>query len=164
MIVVAPDDGDIVACLGQVDTGQRVHLGIVPTDLGRLTDIADRSRAGGAVQPEAPHEPRIVLPGAPIVTAVVAPVVSVVRIEHDAARPEWSRFELPDQRPARVRNRIPHTLVVCRAAVNDVVDIVLGLGPTYPLALHAADVVVEIEMIRAGEVVVVLLVVEGPVV
>ena len=54
---------------------------------------------GGAIDPEAPHEARIVLPSAPIVAAVVAPVEGIVRVQHDAAGAQRGRFKGLHERP-----------------------------------------------------------------
>ena len=163
MVVVAPDRGQVLVHPGQVDPGHRVGARVPPVDLGEpVLPVGGRVR--GPVEPEAPHEPRPVLPGPPVVAAVVAPVEGVVGVEQDAARRQRRRLEGAHQRPAGVRHRLAQAPVVGGAALADLLGIVLGVGAARRLPLQAAQLVGEVEVIGAGEVVVVLLVVEGPVV
>ncbi len=162
VMVVAPDRGQVLVRPGQIDAGHRVGGGIPPVDFAGLVRVG--RRVGGPVEPEPPHEAGPVLPGAPVVAAVVAPVEGVVGVEDDAARRQRRRLEGPHEGPPGVGHRLPHAPVVGRAAPADLLGIVLGVGAAHGLALHAAQVVVEVEVVGAGEVVLVLLVVKGPVV
>ena len=102
-------------------------------------------------------------PGSPIVAAVVAAMEKVVGIEHHAAGAQRPDLEGAHQGPAGVFDSRTHADVVAGAAFADFRGIVIRLRPADRYAFHAGEVVGEIQMVCAGEIVVVLLVVERPV-
>ena len=87
----------------------------------------------------------------------------VVGVEHDAAGLERGRLEGGDERPAGVQDGVSHADVVTGTAIDDVLVVVAGVRSADGNALHATHLVGEIEVVGAGEVVVVLFVVQGPV-
>ena len=102
-----------------------VHAQPVPIKLGRrVVSYELEVGLGGAVQPEAPHEARFIVPRTPIVAPVVASMEDVVRAQNDGAGAKRSHFKLLDKVPLQVGNCISHPNVVRRATVNDVVFVV----------------------------------------
>ena len=91
-----PADSQVVAGLGQIGAGQGVYAQRVPIKLGRRAVLMASGGFGGAVQPEPPHEARVIVPGAPIVAPVVASMEDVVRAQNDGAGAKRSHFKLLD--------------------------------------------------------------------
>ena len=87
----------------------------------------------------------------------------VVRVDDYAACAEWSCFKGEYEGPLCVGDGIAHAYVMGGALVDDVFDVVFGLGTADVFALHVEGVG-KIEVVCACKVVVVFFVVKGPVV
>ena len=84
-------------------------------------------------------------------------------VQHHAASLERRDLERRDQRPACLLDRLTHANIVRRSPRNHVRLAVTAVRAARGGALHAVQLVAEVEVVGAGEVVVVLLVVERPV-
>ena len=162
VVVVAPNRSGIRRRSRHLYAGERIHAWLAPINIRHGLPGCVRRR--GAVEPEAPHEARAFGPGLPVVAPVVAPMEQIVGVQHHAPRRQRRHLELAHQWPAGIRDRGAHPFVVAGAAGANVRLGVGGFGAAYRHALHAVQVVGEIQVVRAGEVVLILLVVEGPVV
>ena len=94
---------------------------------------------------------------------MVAAVEQVVRAQDDTAGPQRPDLERRHERPAGLANGIAHSLVVRRSLQANVLPVVGRMLAAHGDPIHALHDVVEVEVVGAGEVVVILFVIEGPV-
>ena len=88
----------------------------------------------------------------------------VVRTQDDGAGAKRSHFKLAHKGPIQVGERLNHPDVVRRAAMDDVVFVVYGVGAADRFLFHILNHVVEINMVGPREIVLIFFVIERPVV
>ena len=164
VIVMPPDRSQVVAGLDQIGAGQRVYAQPVPINFGRRSVPAVIGRLGRAVQPKPPHEARANVPRTPVVAPVIRTMEDVVRTQDNGADAQRCHLKLAHKRPPQVGECLFHPDVMRRTAVNDVVFVVWGVGSSDRLIFHVLNHVVEINMVRPCEIVLILFVIERPVV
>ena len=103
------------------------------------------------------------MPRVRVVNAMVASVEKIVRVDDDATGLERCSEELAAHRPACRRHRIGHPDIVLCCPCLDRLATVLCARAAHVHALHALDLVVEVQVI-CREAVVIRLVVLCPVV